>query len=117
MQSPAHFRNILKFFMFLPKLSDILSFFNISLPFFKKITPMPLLSRVGPGYCFVFLLYLFNSLVLVRLALLVISYAYGPRLTFCKNNSKFLHEFRVHLWIIIFKISSYILKMLMRIVA
>ena len=42
MQSPALFKNILKFCTFLPKFSNIL-------PFFQKLHAYPL-SRIGPGY-------------------------------------------------------------------
>ena len=48
MQSHALFQNNFKFCTFLLKFSNILPFFNISLPFFWKIAPIPLLSRIGP---------------------------------------------------------------------
>ena len=49
MQSPALLQNIFKFCTFLHKFLNILPFSNISLPLFSKISPMPLLSRIGPG--------------------------------------------------------------------
>ena len=48
MQSPFIFQNILRFFIFLPKFSNILSFFNISLKFFRKTVPMTSISRIVP---------------------------------------------------------------------
>ena len=49
MQSPALFQNTAKFCTVLPGFSNILPFFNISLHFFWKIAPTPLLSRIGPA--------------------------------------------------------------------
>ena len=46
MQSLALLQNIFKFCTFMFKFSNILPFFNIPLPFFWKIAPMPLLSRI-----------------------------------------------------------------------
>ena len=46
-QSPAVFQNI-KCCIFLPKFSNILPFLPPFLPFFWKIAPMPLISRIGP---------------------------------------------------------------------
>ena len=48
MQSPALVQNIFKICTFLPKLSNNLPFFNISLRFFWKPAPKFLLSRIGP---------------------------------------------------------------------
>ena len=61
MQSPALFQNIFKFCTFLLKFPNVLPFLNIFLPFFWKITCMPLLSRTGPVVKF---LIFCNSLVL-----------------------------------------------------
>ena len=42
------FQNIFRFCTFLFKFSNILTIFNIYLPFFFKIAPMPMLSRIDP---------------------------------------------------------------------
>ena len=49
MHEAALFQRIFKFCTFLPKFSNILSFFTLFMPFFWKIACMPLLSRIGPG--------------------------------------------------------------------
>ena len=55
-ESPALFQKIFEFCTFLPIFSNVLpflAFFNIFypfLPFFWKITHMPLLSRIDPGF-------------------------------------------------------------------
>ena len=48
----APFPYIFKFCTFLPKFSNILPFHVFFLPFFWKITRMPVISRIGPenGY-------------------------------------------------------------------
>ena len=50
-QSPALFQNIFQIYTFLAKFSNLLPFltiFCLFLPFFRKITCLPLLSRIGP---------------------------------------------------------------------
>ena len=41
---------ILNFVLFSSNFQILCPFFNISLPFFWNIAPMPLLSRIGPAY-------------------------------------------------------------------
>ena len=47
-QSSALFQHSFKFNTFSSKFSNVLPFFNISLPFFWQIAPMPLLSTLTP---------------------------------------------------------------------
>ena len=89
------FEIFLNFVCFCPNCQIFCPFSTFLCPFLKKSHPCPYFLEQALAIVLFFLLYLFNSLVLVRLALLVISYAHGPRLTFCKNNAKFLHEFHV----------------------